>query len=80
LDVIKAMLIVVKRPHTVARQQVDVKNAGLVSIVNGGRNVLNTDVLRVRIMRNANQGTRDMVKDAEMGYGWTWTAKVQRIV
>ena len=55
--VTKAMLIVVLRRRTVARRQGDVKNAMEMYIVNGGRNVSDTSVLHVKIMRNANLGT-----------------------
>jgi len=77
LDVIRAMLIVVRKRHTVAKKQVNAKSAGLVSNANGGRNVSDTSVLRERVMRNANRVIRSMVKDAEMGYGSTWNVKVR---
>ena len=79
-DVIRAMLIVVRRRHTVARKQEDAKSAGLVSSANGGRNVSGITVSRERIMRNAYLVIRSMVKDAEMAYGSTWNVKAQRSV
>jgi len=79
-DVIIAMKTVVRRRHTVARRQGNVKNAMGMYIVNGGKNVLGICAQRGRIMRSANQETRSMVKDAEMEYGSIWTAKAQRIV